>query len=330
MEESSAQDFKKVTKLISVLEDSDLSVKFSLLNKLYVDKSQPSSIVVGFTGAPGSGKSSLLFEILRRLSQSFKPFVVFAVDPSSHFTGGAILGDRIRFSELNQVHFRSFATRGRYGGLSAVVYDAVRVAEINGFKHFAIETAGVGQNEVEIRHIVDYVFVVLNPTSGDAVQGIKAGLLEIADCIVVNKSDTGDVNLFLKDLELSLQILRKKNIPVIKTSVLTGEGITELVGLFSNIMSSQPNRSRWNLVDRVKKFFVEDIIPASLEGLQNWSPNSESTKFLEGWDQLITLAREKGSFAYSLLEQSNRFGASLLETTRNLLLASSGNDPEES
>lgn len=87
MAESGEQDFKKVTKLISVLEDSDLSVKFSLLNELYVDKSEPSSIVVGFTGAPGSGKSSLLFEILRRLSQSFKPFVVFAVDPSSHFTG---------------------------------------------------------------------------------------------------------------------------------------------------------------------------------------------------------------------------------------------------
>jgi LAO/AO transport system kinase len=192
--------------------------------------------VVGLTGAPGAGKSTLTDGVIRQARREPGPVGVLAVDPSSPFTGGAILGDRVRMSEHTtdpQVFIRSMATRGHLGGLSLAVPEAVRVLGAVGFATVLIETVGVGQVEVEIAGAADTTVVVVNPGWGDSVQANKAGLLEIADIFVINKADRPGTAETRRDLDNMLDLdpaMGEWRPPIVLTTATTGAGIEDLWG----------------------------------------------------------------------------------------------------
>lgn len=191
------------------------------------------AVTVGITGAPGAGKSTLTSALVRVLRAGGATVAVLAIDPSSPFTGGAILGDRVRMGEHaldESVYIRSMATRGHLGGLSVAVPDAVRVLDAVGFDHIVIETVGVGQVEVEIAGEADTTVVVVTPGWGDAVQANKAGLMEIADVFVVNKADRPGVDATLDDLGrmLGLRALEGWRPEILATVATTGDGVDEV------------------------------------------------------------------------------------------------------
>src|SRR6266550_3174504 len=193
--------------------------------------------IVGVTGAPGAGKSTLVTRLVRELRRRDRKIGVVAVDPSSPFTGGAILGDRIRMMELAgdpNVFIRSMASRGSLGGLSASTRDVVRAMDAAGYNPIIIETVGTGQAEVEVMRTAHTVMVVAAPGMGDDIQAIKAGILEIADIFVVSKADKPGADQTVAELAmlLSLDPHRRQatwRIPVLKTSALKVQGISELV-----------------------------------------------------------------------------------------------------
>lgn len=188
---------------------------------------------VGVTGSPGAGKSTLTSALCARIRADGHRVAVLAVDPSSPFTGGAILGDRIRMSDhaLDPgVFIRSMATRGHLGGLSLATPEAARVLDAAGFEWIVIETVGVGQVEVEIAGAADTTVVVVNPGWGDSVQANKAGLMEIADVFVINKADRPGAEETRRDLEgmLALGGHREHTPPILGTVATTGEGVDGL------------------------------------------------------------------------------------------------------
>jgi len=194
--------------------------------------------VIGLTGVPGSGKSTLVARLTAALRVRGEKVGIVAVDPSSPYSGGAILGDRIRMTELAAdpgVFIRSMATRGATGGMARAALDAVDILDVAGFRTVIIETVGVGQDEVEIARASDTTIVVSAPGLGDEIQAIKAGILEIADIHVVSKCDRDDANRTLTDLKqmLALGTLNRPKpawpIPVVGVSSYTGEGVDELL-----------------------------------------------------------------------------------------------------
>ncbi len=199
--------------------------------------------LIGLTGVPGSGKSTLVCKLVGALRQGGQKVGVVAIDPSSPYSGGSILGDRVRMTELANdpgVFIRSMATRGATGGMARAALDAVDILDLAGFHTIIIETVGVGQDEVEIARAADTTVVVSAPGLGDEIQAIKAGILEIADIHVVSKCDRDDANRTLTDLKQMLTLgaltsLREGQgrplwqIPVVGVSSYTGEGITDLL-----------------------------------------------------------------------------------------------------
>ena len=192
--------------------------------------------VVGVTGPPGSGKSTLVGALATRLRQAGRTVGILAVDPSSIFSGGAILGDRIRMSDLSGdpgVYIRSIATRGALGGLSRATLDAITVLDAAGMDVVILETVGVGQAEVDVLSAAQTVVVVSVPGMGDDVQAIKAGLLEIADVHVVNKADRDGAHKTVSEIREMLRLSKRKagqwNVPIQLTVASSGEGVEELI-----------------------------------------------------------------------------------------------------
>ncbi len=190
---------------------------------------------VGITGAPGAGKSTLTNRLIETVRSQGLDVGILAIDPSSPFTGGAILGDRVRMQDHALdvgVFIRSMATRGHLGGLSLATPQAVRVLDAAGFPWVLVETVGVGQVEVEIAGAADTTVVVVNPGWGDAVQANKAGLLEVADVFVINKADRAGAEQTQRDLEDALgYATRERHRPaIVKTVAQSGDGIAELWG----------------------------------------------------------------------------------------------------
>ncbi|MCW8914744.1 MAG: methylmalonyl Co-A mutase-associated GTPase MeaB [Magnetovibrio sp.] len=193
--------------------------------------------IVGLTGVPGAGKSTMVAALTREIRKQGKTVGIIAIDPSSPFSGGAILGDRVRmtgFADDEGVFIRSMATRGALGGLARASLDTVDVLDAAGFDVVLIETVGVGQDEVDIVQAAHTILVVSAPGLGDEVQAIKAGVLEIADIHVVSKADKPDAPRTIQDLTGMLHLGRpgkgdkKWTIPVIPTSAETGKGMQEL------------------------------------------------------------------------------------------------------
>lgn len=187
---------------------------------------------IGITGPMGAGKSTLINILARSIRNNGYKLGIIAVDPSSPFTGGAVLGDRIRMSDHaldEDIFIRSFATKGAFGGLAEGSVEATDLFDMFGFDRILIETVGVGQTEVDIMEACDATVVVLEPSSGDGVQSIKAGLMEIADIFVVNKMDMRGAAHFLADIETAMMLKDPRNpIKVFPVQATSGEGLDDL------------------------------------------------------------------------------------------------------
>jgi LAO/AO transport system kinase len=192
--------------------------------------------IIGVTGAPGTGKSTLVNEIAKHYRRRGQRVGIIAVDPTSPFSGGALLGDRLRMQDLSGdagVFIRSMATRGSLGGLAAATADAVKVLDAAGFEIVLVETVGAGQNEVDIARNAHTTLVVEAPGMGDDIQAIKAGIMEIADVLIVNKADHDEASATVAALEMNLNLKPKTENdwrpPVLKTIATTGSGVADVV-----------------------------------------------------------------------------------------------------
>lgn len=200
---------------------------------------------IGITGPLGAGKSTVINHLIHCFRSRSLAVGVIAIDPTSPFTGGAVLGDRVRMTEsvLDEgVFIRSLATRGMSGGLTATAVDSADLLDIFGFDRIIIETVGVGQTEVDIMEACDVCVVVLEPSSGDSIQAIKAGLLEIADLFIVNKKDLRGADRFIQDITASIAIRSVGRHPeVLATLGRTGDGVPEVCQWLEN---------HWQMVDK--------------------------------------------------------------------------------
>lgn len=224
-------NIKAASRLMRRLDDGDPSAN-DVMARLYASTGR--SRLIGITGSPGSGKSTLIDALIERHRRAGRRVGVVAVDPTSPFSGGAILGDRIRMQRHATdpgVFIRSLATRGRLGGLSASTAQVVQVMDAMGFDRVLIETVGVGQDEVEVVTLADVVVVVVSPGQGDEMQAQKAGVMEIADVLVVNKADLPNADRTIRELKAAVALSPKQSRqpPVIAVSAVTGTGIDELV-----------------------------------------------------------------------------------------------------
>ena len=211
LDKARAGDTRALARLISLVEDESPQVR-SVIKDLLPDTGR--ARIVGLTGAPGVGKSTVTGALLRAFRAEGRRVAVLAVDPSSPFTGGALLGDRIRMQEHatdQEVFIRSMASRGHLGGLAASTPQAIRVLDAVGFELILIETVGVGQAEVAIASLADSVLVLLAPGMGDAIQAAKAGILEVADLFVVNKADKPDAHQVVRDLRNMIAMVQHEH-----------------------------------------------------------------------------------------------------------------------
>ena len=226
------RDKRALARLISMSEN-EISKQNSIIKELY--KYSGKAHVIGVTGAPGSGKSTLVDCLAMSLSKSKKRVAILAVDPSSPFSGGAILGDRIRMANIlhrPDIFLRSMSSRGALGGLSHAALSTIYILDAAGFDYILVETVGVGQGEVDIARCADTCLVVMVPGMGDEVQSIKAGILEIADIFVINKADREGLNVLEKDLLGLINLISYKDnewkIKISKTIATENSGLEDL------------------------------------------------------------------------------------------------------
>jgi LAO/AO transport system kinase len=215
--------------------------------------------IIGITGPPGAGKSTLVDGLIGELIKQEKKVAVLCVDPSSPFNMGAVLGDRIRMNQWYthpNVFIRSLASRGAMGGLHPKIIEITELVKAASFDYVILETVGVGQSEIEIAGLADTTVVVMVPESGDEIQTMKAGLMEIADIFVVNKSDRPDADAFVKNLRLMLAPAfssHKNEVPIIKTIANENKGLNELANAIEKHQQQENfnERKLWLLTERL-------------------------------------------------------------------------------
>ncbi len=234
------------------------------------------ALIVGITGAPGAGKSSLVDKLAFHYKEAGKRVGIICVDPSSPFSGGAILGDRIRMATLGldkNVFIRSMATRGNLGGISRATVDAVSILDAAGFDIVIVETVGVGQDEVEIVKTADVSVVVLVPGMGDDIQAIKAGIMEIGDVFVINKADREGVLRTQKELESLLSLAHRPDLwdpPIVKTIATENKGIEDLAAAIESYRAFQKSGgeslarkqaiAKWRLLELLQERLLSDLL----------------------------------------------------------------------
>lgn len=266
-------DPRAVARAISKVEDSSSDAP-ELMKALFPETGN--ALVIGITGSPGAGKSSLVDKLALFYREKGEKIGIVAVDPSSPFSGGAILGDRIRMQTLGldpNVFIRSMATRGNLGGLARTTVDAVSILDAAGYNKVIVETVGVGQDEVEIVKTADVSVVVLVPGMGDDIQAIKAGIMEIGDVFVINKADREGVIRTEKELEALLSLAHRQDMwhpPIVKTVATEGKGIDDLakaVKAYSEFISeggqSAERRvaiAKWRLLELTRERLLSDLM----------------------------------------------------------------------
>ena len=268
-----AGDAQAVARAISIVEDGVGKSAAELMKQIYSHTGR--ALVVGITGAPGAGKSSLVDRLAALYRKRGEQVGIIAVDPSSPFSGGAILGDRIRMQGLSLdkgVFIRSMATRGNLGGLARATVDAVAILDAAGYQKIIVETVGVGQDETEIVKTADVCVVVLVPGMGDDVQTMKAGIMEIGDVFVINKADREGVLRTEKELEalLSLGTHDEAQTPIVKTVAIENKGLDELASAIEQCHKSQSTAkalvarrqaiARWRILELLRERLVTQLI----------------------------------------------------------------------
>jgi LAO/AO transport system kinase len=272
-ERVSSGDPAAVARAISKIEDGS-NDSAALMKEIY--GLSRGALVIGITGSPGAGKSSLVDKLALLYRQRGERVGIVAVDPSSPFSGGAILGDRIRMQTLGLdegVFIRSMATRGNLGGLARATVDAVAILDAAGYARVIVETVGVGQDEVEIVKAADVSIVVLVPGMGDDIQAIKAGIMEIGDIFVINKADREGVYATEKELEALLSLTSRNDgwdPPIVKTVATENQGIEPLAEAIErfrqtqlSVVSSSERRhaiARWRIVELLRERLLARVL----------------------------------------------------------------------
>jgi len=261
-----------IAKAISIIENDPIEAK-KLIKKIY--KKTGNSSIIGITGPAGAGKSSLINKTTVELKKLKTKPAVLAIDPTSHVTGGAILGDRVRMTESTDsgTYIRSVASRGAVGAVSRSLRNSIRILEYAGFNPIIIESVGAGQTEVEISNIADITVVVFNPNTGDSIQTIKAGLTEIGDIYLINKSDLDGANQ-LYDAVREYVGGSEKNPLILKTSVKKNSGISEFAKHLKDMMIKKKENKKEK--DRARlEIELKDIILNNIGEKMNAMLNSD-------------------------------------------------------
>jgi GTPase len=297
-----------VARAISRVEDgaSDAS---DLMKEVFARAGK--ALVVGITGAPGAGKSTIVDKLAAYYRAQGERVGIIAVDPSSPFSGGAILGDRIRMQTLSldkNVFIRSMATRGNLGGLARGTVDAVAILDAAGYQKILVETVGVGQDEVEIVKTSDVCAVVLVPGMGDDVQTMKAGIMEIGDVLVLNKADREGALRAEKELQALLTLAVREDAwqpPIVKTVATENKGIEELAAAISQSREFQRSRpetnqrrraiARWRILELLREQLVERAL----------ARNGSAAKLDRLAEEVASKQRDPYSAAEELMEQTS-------------------------
>ncbi len=252
---------RAIAKAISLVENNGAQAQ-QLMKGVFACRRD--ALVVGVTGAPGTGKSTLADQVIDHLRTSGKSIGVVAVDPSSPFSGGAILGDRIRMmrhSVDDGVFIRSMATRGHLGGLAKATGEAIAIYEASGKDYVLVETVGVGQDEVEVVKLADLILVVLTPGAGDDIQTFKAGIMEIADIFVLNKADSPGAEKTEKQLRAMLEMgcHQKELPPIVKTVATKGKGVDALMTEISRFVGAGNRRHQEERRKKLLFWMLQDV-----------------------------------------------------------------------
>ena len=257
-----SSDLKKakrgaIAKAISIIENDEKESR-KLIKKIF--KTSGKSTVIGITGPAGAGKSSLIDKTSIQLKKLGMKPAVLAIDPTSHVSGGAILGDRVRMTESTDsgTYIRSIASRGATGAISRSIRNSIRVLEYAGFNPIIIESVGAGQTEIEISNVADITVVVFNPYTGDSIQTIKAGITEIGDIYLVHKSDLDGASQLFQSVQDFIGTVEKTPL-ILKVSSKTGKGISEFIKELKKLMTKKKKDKKLSEKQRLAKE-LDDII----------------------------------------------------------------------
>ena len=257
-----SSDLKKakrgaIAKAISIVENDEKESR-KLIKKIF--KTSGKSTVIGITGPAGAGKSSLIDKTSIQLKKLGMKPAVLAIDPTSHVSGGAILGDRVRMTESTDsgTYIRSIASRGAVGAISRSIRNSIRVLEYAGFNPIIIESVGAGQTEIEIANVADITVVVFNPYTGDSIQTIKAGITEIGDIYLVHKSDLDGASQLFQSVQDFIGTV-EKNPLILQVSSKTGKGISEFIKELKKLMTKKKKDKKLSEKQRLAKE-LDDII----------------------------------------------------------------------
>ena len=257
-----SSDLKKakrgaIAKAISIVENDEKESR-KLIKKIF--KTSGKSMVIGITGPAGAGKSSLIDKTSIQLKKLGMKPAVLAIDPTSHISGGAILGDRVRMTESTDsgTYIRSIASRGAVGAISRSIRNSIRVLEYAGFNPIIIESVGAGQTEIEISNVADITVVVFNPYTGDSIQTIKAGITEIGDIYLVHKSDLDGASQLFQSVQDFIGTV-EKNPLILQVSSKTGKGISEFIKELKKLMTKKKKDKKLSEKQKLAKE-LDDII----------------------------------------------------------------------
>jgi LAO/AO transport system kinase len=300
-----AGDKRALARAISLVENDDAE-GWALVREVYPKTGRAE--IVGFTGPPGVGKSTIIGRLVERARAAEREVAVLSIDPSSPFTRGALLGDRIRLSDhfLDPgVYIRSMATRGSLGGLSEATLQAVLLMDASGKDDVFLETVGVGQAEVDIIDHADTVVLALMPGSGDSIQALKAGVMEIPDVIVVNKSDHPLTDTMVREIRgvLSLGPQEGWRVPIVKAEASRGEGIEELGQKISE--HREFIEERGTLVERRRRNLLNEVVALAAARLRRRleAQVEDDPSVQELLDEVIARRLDPASAAAKLLER---------------------------